>query len=239
MNSLSDRLKIARKNAKISQSALAQKVGISQPSYQALESGKSGKSAYLLQIAQALKVNSEWLATGKGEMIKPLPENQFDENDFHVMEFWDSNTPLGDDEFEVPYYKDIEFLGGDGFESDTDDDGRRKIRYAYTAARRAGAVPSRVICLTLKGDSMEELIQDGSMIAVDRSKTDIREGKIYAFRHGNILRVKYLIPRPDGGLVIRSHNKAYEDEVITGDEMDAANIQIVGWVWNWSSLVVW
>ncbi|UNU74139.1 helix-turn-helix transcriptional regulator [Moraxella nasovis] len=170
---------------------------------------------------------------------KPNHEPQLDEQDAIDMEFWDSETPLYDDEFEVPFYKDTEFLGGSGFDSDVHDEGRRKIRYAYTAARRAGATPSKVVCMTLRGDSMEELILDGSMIAIDTSKTDVREGKIYAFRHGNMLRVKYLIPRPDGGLIIRSHNPKYKDEIITGDEIDSENIQVLGWVWNWSSLMVW
>ncbi|WP_080947460.1 S24 family peptidase [Moraxella bovoculi] len=173
------------------------------------------------------------------EMSLPIRENQINEKEYKEMEFWDSDTPLYDDEFEATFYKDAEFLGGSGFEADVYDDGRRKIRYAYTAARRAGANPNKVICTTLSGDSMEELILDGSMIAIDTSKKDIREGKIYAFRHGNMLRVKYLIPRPDGGLVIRSHNERYRDEVITGDEIENENIQIIGWVWNWSSLVVW
>ncbi|WP_432481638.1 LexA family transcriptional regulator [Moraxella sp. ZY200743] len=173
------------------------------------------------------------------EMSLPIRENQINESDTQQMGFWDSETPLQDDEFEVSFYKDTEFLGGSGFEADVYDDGRRKIRYAYTAARRAGANPSKVICTTLVGDSMEELILNGSMIAIDTSKKDIREGKIYAFRHGNMLRVKYLIPRPDGGLVIRSHNERYTDEVITGDELDNEHIEIIGWVWNWSSLVVW
>lgn len=197
------------------------------------------KTDSLVKIAQLFGVTPNWLATGQGEMVAPVRESQIDENDTQQMGFWDSETPLQDGEFEVSFYKDAEFLGGAGFEMDVYDDGRRKIRYAYTAARRAGANPNKVICTTLSGDSMEELILDGSMIAIDTSRKEVREGKIYAFRHGNMLRVKYLIPRPDGGLVIRSHNERYTDEVITGDELDNEHIEIIGWVWNWSSLVVW
>ncbi|WP_323842539.1 MULTISPECIES: helix-turn-helix transcriptional regulator [unclassified Moraxella] len=237
MTTLAERLKLARSKAGLSQSKVAEAVGISQPTYQALESGKVQKTSYMMEIANALQVSPNWLATGQGEM--PARENQINENNTQIMDFWDSETPLYDDEFEANFYKDAEFLGGSGFEVDVYDDGRRKIRYAYTAARRAGANPSKVICTTLVGDSMEELILDGSMIAIDTSKKDIREGKIYAFRHGNMLRVKYLIPRPDGGLIIRSHNERYTDEVITGEEIENENIQIIGWVWNWSSLMVW
>lgn len=238
--SLSDRLKSARKAKKFSQAEVAERIdGLSQSAYSQLESGKSKTTTKMIELARLFGVNADWLATGQGEMSLPVREDQINEKEYKEMEFWDSDTPLYDDEFEATFYKDAEFVGGSGFETDVYDDGRRKIRYAYTAARRAGANPSKVICTTLVGDSMEELILSGSMIAIDTSKKDIREGKIYAFRHGNMLRVKYLIPRPDGGLIIRSHNPKYKDEVITGDEIDNENIQIIGWVWNWSSLMVW
>lgn len=238
--SLSDRLKSARKAKKFSQAEVAERIdGLSQSAYSQLESGKSKTTTKMIELARLFGVNADWLATGQGEMSLPVREDQINEKEYKEMEFWDSDTPLYDDEFEANFYKDAEFVGGSGFETDVYDDGRRKIRYAYTAARRAGANPSKVICTTLVGDSMEELILSGSMIAIDTSKKDIREGKIYAFRHGNMLRVKYLIPRPDGGLIIRSHNPKYKDEVITGDEIDNENIQIIGWVWNWSSLMVW
>lgn len=244
---LKDRLKIARKAKKLSQAEVAEHIeGLSQSAYSQLESGKSKTTTKGVELAELFGVSPAWLVTGQGEMTTTPTQRRFTpsesqlDGNYMVMEFWDSETPLDDEEFEVPYYKDVELLGGDGFdETDVSDDGRRKLRYAYTAARRAGASPKAVKCMTLKGDSMEELILDGSMIAVDTSKKEIREGKIYAFRHGNILRVKYLIPRPDGGLIIRSHNDNYADEVITGEQIEHENIQIIGWVWNWSSLLVW
>lgn len=68
MDTLASRLKLARKNAKLTQSAIAECVGISQPTYQALESGKVEKTAFLLQIADTLKVSPTWLTTGQGAM---------------------------------------------------------------------------------------------------------------------------------------------------------------------------
>lgn len=92
---LSERLKLARKNAKLTQGIIAEKVGIKQPTYQALESGKAEKSAYLTQIAKVLKVNPTWLATGEGEMsIKP----SFDElkNKINQMTVSTSNVTKTD-----------------------------------------------------------------------------------------------------------------------------------------------
>ena len=55
--SLKDRLKESRKKAKKTQAEVAEAVNISQPAYQALESGKNQKSAFLPLIAQVLGVD--------------------------------------------------------------------------------------------------------------------------------------------------------------------------------------
>ena len=65
---LTDRLKLARNNAKKSQADVAEAVGIKQPTYQALESGKAAKSAFLPDIARFLDVDVNWLQTGQGDM---------------------------------------------------------------------------------------------------------------------------------------------------------------------------
>lgn len=70
---LKDRLKYARKEATKTQAQVADAVGIAQPTYQQLESGKSQASAFLPQIASYLGVDALWLATGAGAM-KPAAD---------------------------------------------------------------------------------------------------------------------------------------------------------------------
>ncbi|MDV8155230.1 XRE family transcriptional regulator [Acinetobacter bereziniae] len=239
MKTLADRLKEARIKADKTQGEVADAAGIKQPTYQALEAGKTKKSAYLPEIAKFLNVDVEWLKTGEGSAstVQNKSDKTLDNVKYEGIEFWDNETPLADDEFEVPYFKDVELTGGFGsFEQF--DDGRRKIKYGKSAAYKSGASQTQSICMTLVGDSMEDRIAAGSMIAVDLSKKEVREGKIYAFRHGQLLRVKYLIPRPDGGLIIRSHNSLYDDEIINSEEVEN-DIRIIGWVWNWSVLERW
>lgn len=232
MTTVNQRVKKIREDKGLSQTHVAKKVGLTQPTLSAFENG-NGSTTVLPQIAKVLGVSVDYLLTGK-EAIDGVKLSDVKTKD---IEFWDSETPLGDDEFEVPYYKDVELTGGAGsFEQF--DDGRRKIKYGKTAARSSGASQTHSICMTLVGDSMEDLIRAGSMIAVDASKTEIREGKIYAFRHGQLLRVKYLIPRPDGSIIIRSHNKNYDDEHVSISEFQE-EIKIIGWVWNWSVLERW
>ena len=65
-STLQHRLKFARKRAKKSQAAVAEAVGISQPTYSDLERGESQGTTLLPQIAFFLGVNAYWLATGRG-----------------------------------------------------------------------------------------------------------------------------------------------------------------------------
>lgn len=52
---------IARKSRGISQKDIAELVGMSQPAYQALETGRNKKTSFLPQIAKVLEVEVEWL----------------------------------------------------------------------------------------------------------------------------------------------------------------------------------
>jgi transcriptional regulator with XRE-family HTH domain len=66
VKNLSDRLKWARSRAGVSQAAVAEAVGISQPTYSDLEKGRQRTTGVLPQIAAFLGVEALWLAAGKG-----------------------------------------------------------------------------------------------------------------------------------------------------------------------------
>jgi SOS-response transcriptional repressor LexA len=66
--SIGDRVRRARKHAKLTQEKLGKAVGLKQATISDLEKGDSRSSAYLAQIAHACGVDPYWLATGKGTM---------------------------------------------------------------------------------------------------------------------------------------------------------------------------
>lgn len=68
MSEFKDRLKQARKSAKLTQLQLATAVNTTQGSISDLESGRNKSTTNLIEMAQVLNVNPTWLATGKGEM---------------------------------------------------------------------------------------------------------------------------------------------------------------------------
>lgn len=67
---LSDRLNKAMELAGMSQGALAKASGVAQPTIWRLTSGNARGSTKIVEIANALGVNSEWLSTGIGPMKK-------------------------------------------------------------------------------------------------------------------------------------------------------------------------
>jgi SOS-response transcriptional repressor LexA len=62
---LAIRLKQAREKKKLSQEALASRVGIKQQAVQRIEVGKVKSTGYVVQLARALNVTPDWLALGE------------------------------------------------------------------------------------------------------------------------------------------------------------------------------
>lgn len=66
MSDLQIRLRQAREAAGLSQTEVARRIGIAQPTYSDLENKPGSSSKHLVAIASVLGVNAAWLAYGKG-----------------------------------------------------------------------------------------------------------------------------------------------------------------------------
>ena len=64
-----DRIKAARKHAKLTQMQLAERVGMQQASISELETGRSQSSSFNATIARACGVDAVWLEAGIGSML--------------------------------------------------------------------------------------------------------------------------------------------------------------------------
>lgn len=68
---LGERLRKARKAAKLTQAELSRKVGISQPTLSDIENGNIAATTVVVELARATGVSSSWLAEERGEMYEP------------------------------------------------------------------------------------------------------------------------------------------------------------------------
>lgn len=66
-STLSERLVVARTEAGLSQEDVAREIGMAQPSYSALETGKSQSTSKIGSLARLYGVDAYWLETGHGD----------------------------------------------------------------------------------------------------------------------------------------------------------------------------
>jgi phage repressor protein C with HTH and peptisase S24 domain len=156
-------------------------------------------------------------------------------NSMARIDAWDSDTPLGEDEVELPLFREVELSGGHGSTMVQENHGA-KLRFAKSTLRKKGIDESVAACCFVTGDSMLPILPHGSTVGVDKSSLNIVDGNIYAIDHGGLLRVKYLYRIPGGGVRIRSANRDhYPDEDLTPDQLE--HFRVIGRVFWYSVLL--
>lgn len=184
------------------------------------------------EFARLLSVNSKWLYTGEGP--------KYPTNRQHTAAYATTETigiykdQLQSADVEIPCYKDASTQADSNKSIEVSGHSVRLPRHYLESLE---VDPDQAVCAPMIGNSMAERIQDGSTIAIDRGLSQIVDGEIYALQHHGRLRVNYLYRLPAGALRLHSHNNAhYPDEIFSAEQIKAQNIQILGWVFWWSTL---
>lgn len=225
---LKDRLKAARKNANKSQADVAEAIKITQSAYSQLETGRVDSSSHLPAIARYLGVDAYWLQTG------------IESKNLTTVETWDDNTPLDDDEVEIPFFKDFSFACGSGSIGEALESETRKLRMSKTTLRNLTIDKKNAVATRASGDSMTPTIKDGDTIHIDLGRKTIKDGKIFAICHGDLFFAKRLYNLPLGGVRIVSDNAVEFPEIrLTAQEMIDQKFEILGWIWQISSIESW
>ena len=236
MNTLKDRLEeLMAEHGLTTQQQLADFAGVSKGLVGQWFNGSTGLGAKpLLAFGKKTRFSTQWLADGTGEKYqsaspsKPIESNA---TAFAVVETWQDGTPLNDAECEVPFLKEVRLSAGSGAFEAADFNGY-KLRFHESSLRRKGINPKDVVCVSADGNSMEPVFPDGATLGVDTSQKHIKDGKIYAINHDGWLRTKILYRLPGNRIRIHSYN----EEEHPDEEVDAADIQVIGRVFWWSVL---
>lgn len=182
----------------------------------------------LILLANALKTTPGWLLTG------------IETNSIYAVETWDDNTPLDDDEVEIPFFKDFSFACGSGSIGEALESETRKLRMSKTTLRNLTIDKKNAVATRASGDSMTPTIKDGDTIHIDLGRKTIKDGKIFAICHGDLFFAKRLYNLPLGGVRIVSDNAVEFPEVqLTAQEIIDQKFEIVGWIWQISSIESW
>ena len=164
-------------------------------------------------------------------MVQPKIESNVAETG--SFDLWDRNTPLNDDEVEVPLFQEIRLAAGNGFADDIMDYNNFKLRFSRATLRRQGVQYENAVCVVADGNSMEPVIPNGATVGIDTGNKTIRDGSIYAINHGGLLRIKLLYNMPNNQIKIRSYNTdEYDDEIA-----DLNEVSVIGKVFWYSVLL--
>lgn len=184
-----------------------------------LGSGGMGLDA-AVDLARALKVNLRWLATGlgpqllgEGEIIPPRSAVAPELPEGYVV---------------VPRYE-ARAGAGRGVVNPSDRIVEQMVVSEEYIRRRLRRRPEDMTLVEALGDSMSPTIQDGDVMMVDISVTELRASAVYILlRDHEELAVKRLHRMTDGRILVISDNDRYPREEITPS--DRSPIQIVGQV---------
>ena len=195
----------------------------------------------LKAIARGLGCTEAFLAYGSpgqsidSEKSELLTEGHPEQNAVGsklVVVDWEDEDHSSEEYYSVPLL-DLELSAGSGCHALVEAE-KYKLPFRRYTLKKQGVDPASAVIVRSTGTSMEPVLGDGDAVGVDTSKTKVVDGKVYAIRDGDLLRVKILIERPDGGIIVRSYNRdEYPDEVLTKAERQE-RITVIGRVW-WSS----
>lgn len=184
---------------------------------------KSIKIGPATRLGTASGYSAVWIATGEG------PRKEADRPGNVIALHAEDDLP--DDFVQVAEYL-VRFSGGNGHTAVSYEllEAAEPATYRLSWMQHMRLSPDKLKRFKVKGDSMEPLLFDGDSVLVNLAENDfaqLLDGKVYAIRYGNELRVKRLYRRLDGGLVLRSDNPAYKDEDLT-PQLVAEHITLIG-----------
>lgn len=209
-DTLAGRLELAIAKSGYTQDTLAEVSKTSQATISRLLNGVTQRSKYLSNIADVLNVSEQWLLFGEQSNVKKIDA---------VIDEWNDETPIPDDMVAIPFFKDMSLSAGRGsLNSDIPYNGA-KLWYAKSFLRRKNTCPDMVFCISVVGDSMHPMLQEGGTVMIDTLNKDIIDGKPYAVRYKDEDYIKYL-QRGDGVIKLVSENKKYDDIIAKAEDLD-------------------
>lgn len=222
------RVQYAMKMEGLTQAALALKASISQAAIQKITSGKSQRTKKLLEISRALNVRPEWLGDG----LEPMRDKWAQEGiKCERMQIDDPTHPINKNEYEFPLYSRMErlLIPRDKGREET----LKMIRLPMDIAINTKTAITDSVAILAPDASMYPTIQEGAIVAVDESITEIRNGKIYAVSIGGLCMLRILYSLPNSMVKIRSLNQnEYPD-----DTLSLSDIKILGKVFYTASII--
>jgi len=198
--SIGSRIREARRAAKLTQKALAQKVGMAQASLSELETGESQGTTMIASFASVLGINALWLETGKGSMNGAVRVD--DENASTFIEespkIPGSRPVRAGDPTNVVMIPRVRLRLRAGIahfdtEPDMEGDGYEQIPIPVLAS--LGLEQKNLLALRVRGTSMEPMLFEDDVVVIDKSDNKPISREVYAVNFNGEACIKQLIYR--------------------------------------------
>jgi phage repressor protein C with HTH and peptisase S24 domain len=189
---------------------LARVVGVSDNAIYKWVSGRGQPSmTSLVNLARAARVSIEWLATGQESA---------------------EGEGLGAESPEYVYLPRGSVRNAVGRATVQSQQIVDYLAFRGEWLRRRIAIESKsLMLLEAVSDSMAPTIDEGDLVLVDLRDPRFHHDGIYVLRASGDLSIKRIQRRPDGKLIIRSDNPAYEPAVVAADGVSfVGNVVWVG-----------
>lgn len=175
----------------------------------------------------------EWLLSGTGS--KKINDGNLISSNFVITEA-DPGDEKQEEFIQVPMLN-IKLSAGNGVINEDESKKYTLPFRAYSLSKR-GINPRYVSAVYVTGDSMYPRMGDGDVVAINLQETEIRDGKIYAIRIGDVQKIKTLIQNSDGTITLRSFNiLEFKDETITKSQIETGEFKVIGRVFWISSMI--
>lgn len=194
-------------------SEFARKTGVTLSTIARWRKGEAEPSRpNLIKIAEVAEVNLEWLAAGTGK----INETQNTKIDKQVKLL---GNQLDNDDFEyIADYRSVKISAGLGALNEEQPPAYTKVEKSWLQAR--GLKSCHCAMFRVSGDSMYPTLKDEEEIIVDRSKTELNEGKIFILNHQGTMWVKK-VQIDFHGIDLISDNPIYKPISLSAEEANS------------------
>lgn len=226
------RIKAEREALGLSIVEFSKRVGVSKGSQILYEKGNAPTVNYLVAAGE-LGTDIIYILTGKrNQDVEPRIGTQVRRLDGTLIATYNVKSPkkLGDKDdqsetlVQLPVF-DVRASAGLGLPVGPEVQ-LGAIAFAPAFLRDRGATPEQCSIITASGDSMQPSIPDGSLLIVDHSQIEVKNGHIMVINVGEDLLVKRIRRRLDGLIDLISDNPAYQPETIGRDTLQ--QLRVVG-----------
>ena len=212
-------MKIAKLKFNDNLSLFARAVGVVQPSLARWVKGEADPTrTNLVKIAEASGVSLDWLALGVGNMDGVEPQAK--KSEVNLIASNDETFSVIEDCREVRIS-----AGGGGFNDEYKPYQTTKVEKAWLDSRRLKAEDCAMFLVS--GDSMYPTLKDGEEIIVDRSKKELKDGKIFVLNNEGAMLVKK-VQITYNGITLITQNTEYAPIELNAEQ--ANNLIVIGQV---------